>query len=351
MKRRELIYLGWQGNDNFGDELLYDAWKVALDLPLSKTAPLTLGRYLVKEGPRFARDRVASAGAERLVLLGGGTTIGFGTWARHVRLAQKMFGAAGVLIPGAGAAERGDDTLLSTQPYDWQAWRDEANVNLMGVRGPLTALECALNWHETSVLGDPALLYPLHRRIDVAPLSTIGVCLGSGGHSKFDVARVADAAARLADELDASITVFEVTAADAPVTRELVARIGRSVRVVTFSGDTDEMMREIAACRLVLSERLHGAVAASSLLVPTVPLAYASKCDDYWLSVAEERARIQPGATADDIVAEARRSLSSAQRAKRDANVEALQGRLETAASRIRAWLAGDLTTEQILTR
>lgn len=349
MTRRELIYLGWQDNDNFGDELLYEAWKAALDRPLEKTAPLTLSRYLVKEAPRFARHRLQSVGAERLVLLGGGTTIGFGTWAKHTRLAQSMFAASGVLIPGAGAAERGDATLLSTQPYDWDAWRTVPNVALMGVRGPLTARECARNWRPTDVMGDPALLYPLHRTIDVAPRPTIGVCLGSGGHSKFGVGEVADAAARVADDLDATITVFEVTPADRAVTRELVSRIDHPVRTVAFTGDVHDMMREIAACRLFLSERLHGAVAASSLRVPTVPLAYASKCDDYWLSVAQERARIQPGATADEILAEARRALEPAQRDRRDRNISVLQGRLEAAASRIRDWLGGGIPTKQLL--
>lgn len=349
MTRRELIYLGWQGNDNFGDELLHEAWKVALDHPLAKTAPLTMGRYLVKEGPTFLRDRLGSVGAERLVLLGGGTTIGFGTWARHLRLAQQMFGTAGVLIPGAGAAERGDDTLLASQPYDWAAWRAEPNVALWGVRGPLTALECTLNWQETNVLGDPALLYPVHRRIHAAPAATVGVCLGSGGHSKFDIGEVARAVTAMADELHAGVTVFEVTPADAPVTRELVQRMGRPVRVVAFTGDVHGMMREIATCRLFLSERLHGAVAASSLRVPTVPLAYASKCDDYWLSVAEERARIQPGARAGDIVAEARRAMAPTQRTLRDGNVARLQQRLDGAAARVRGWLAGDLSTRDVL--
>jgi hypothetical protein len=350
MTRRELIYLGWQGNDNFGDELLYESWKAALAHPLTKTAPLTLGRYLVKEAPRFARDRIASLGAERLLLLGGGTTIGFGTWAEHTRLAQTMFSTAGVLIPGAGAAERGDDTLLTSQPYDWPAWRAEPNVALYGVRGPLTARECARSWRPADVLGDPALLYPLHRTIEVEPEATIGVCLGSGGHSKFDIASVAAAVEMIADELQASVAVFEVTPADAPVTRDLARRIGRRVRTVVFDGDVHAMMQKIAACRLVLSERLHGAVAASSLRVPTVPLAYASKCDDYWLSVAEERARIQPGATVDDIVDEARRSLEPRQRDLRDRNVGVLQGRLEATASRIREWMSGGISTGRLLT-
>lgn len=349
MTRRELIYLGWQGNDNFGDELLYEAWKAALDRPLAKTAPLTLGRYLVKQAPGFVRDRLASAGADRLILLGGGTTIGFGTWAKHTRLAKSMFAASGVLIPGAGAAERGDDTLLNSQPYDWPAWRAEPGVALMGVRGPLTARECARNWRATNVIGDPALLYPLHRTIDVVPQPTVGVCLGSGGHSKFDIGSVADAAARAADDLDASVTVFEVAPSDRAVTQELVRRLGRPVRTLAFDGDVDDMMREIAACRLFFSERLHGAVAASSLRVPTVPLAYASKCDDYWLSVAQERARIQPGATADEMIDEARRALQPAQRDLRDRNVALLQGRLEAAASRIRDWLTGGIPTRQLL--
>lgn len=348
-KKRSLVYLGWQGNDNFGDELLYDSWRVALRDRLEVTAPLTLGRYLVKEAGHFARGRMRVAGGERLLLLGGGTTIGFRTWADHTRLARRMFGAAGMLIPGAGAAETGDDFLLSTQPHDWAAWRREPRVALLGVRGPLTAAECAEHWEPTGVIGDPALLYPRHVDIPSQRVDTIGLCLGSEGKSRFDVQSVARAVRTAAAELGASVTLFEMTPADRPVTDQLIHLLGDDTRVVRFDGDVRAMMTEIAACWVMVSERLHGVVAAVSLGVPAVPLAYASKCDDFWLSVTEERATIKPGFTEDALVAEVRRSLDPTRALRIAVRVERLGDALDRAAESIAAWQAGELPTDRLL--
>ncbi|WP_025159412.1 polysaccharide pyruvyl transferase family protein [Leifsonia aquatica] len=347
--KRSLIYLGWQGNDNFGDELLYDSWKVALDDSLEFTAPLTLGRYLVKEAGHFARTRTRVSGTERLLLLGGGTTIGFRTWADHTRLARRMFGATGMLIPGAGAAESGDEFLLSKQPHDWAAWRNEPQVGLLGVRGPLTAAECASYWQPAGVIGDPALLYPRHTDITTTPANTIGLCLGSEGTSRFDVADVAQGVRRAAEELGASITLFEVTPADAPVTEQLVRLLGREIHVIRFDGDVRNMMREIARCRIMVSERLHGVVAAVVAEVPAVPLAYASKCDDFWLSVAGERAALKPGLSQHQLVEEVRRSLSRDRLQEIASRTQHLGNALERAADSIKQWMAGDLPTHELL--
>lgn len=347
--RRSLIYLGWQGNDNFGDELLYDSWRAALHDRLEVTAPLTLGRYLVKEAGKYARARTRLAGCERLVLLGGGTTIGFRTWAEHTRLARRMFGASGTLVPGAGAAERGDRFLLSRQPHDWAAWKREPDVALFGVRGPLTALECSDQWEPTAVLGDPALLYPRHVDVTSSPLNTVGLCLGSEGTSRFDVAEVARTVRGVATELGATVTVFEVTSADRPVTDALRDLLGADTRVVGFDGDVRAMMTEIARCRLMVSERLHGVVAAVAAGVPAVPLAYASKCDDFWLSVAGVRAAIKPGVSGDRLAAELRQSLDSERSARIGASVQRLGDALDRSADAIRLWMAGCLPTKELL--
>jgi hypothetical protein len=349
-RRREIVYLGWQGNANFGDELLYDAWKVALGRDLEITAPLTLGRYLVKSLPGYLGQLLRMRGAERLVLLGGGTTIGFGTWARHTGLARVMYRAAGVAIPGAGAAERADAFLLARQPQDWAAWRRMRNVALLGVRGPLTDLECAQEWRPTGVIGDPALIYPRFANLDRPErANTIGLCLGSEGASRFDVPTVVAAVQRVARELGATVTVFEVTAADAPVTREVVRLLGGQSRLVRFSGSVREMMQEIAACRAFVSERLHGTVAAVSLGVASTPLSYASKCDDFWMSVTGERSSIRLDHSVDDLAHTIRLSLDPARQARIDSTVAELQELLIASASILTSWLAGERSTTDLL--
>lgn len=349
--KRELVYLGWQGNDNFGDELLWDAWKVALGRDLSVTAPLTLGRYLVKNVREYLAQRIALVGSERLVILGGGTTIGFGTWARHTRLAKRMYRAAGVVIPGAGAASSGDSFSLSRQPADWDAWQLQRDIALYGVRGPLTVDECEAAWRPTAVIGDPALLYPLHAGLELpaAPANRIGLCLGSDKATRFDLDTVVAAVKTAAEARGSEVVVFQVADTDSVVAEATAAALGPDVRIVRFTGSVAEMMQELANCRIVISERLHGAVAAVSLGVATVPLSYASKCDDFWMSVAGERAPITIGHTAEELVEAIDRSEDPALLARIADSVETLQDSLERAAAVLRGWLDGSVSTAQAL--
>ncbi|MCS4275659.1 polysaccharide pyruvyl transferase WcaK-like protein [Mycetocola sp. BIGb0189] len=348
---RRLVYLGWHGFMNFGDDLLRDSWQAALTDDLSLSAPLSRRDY-VTQAPRVAMDRMRTAGAERLVLLGGGTTVGFANWAGHARRAQIAYDADGILIPGAGAAESTDTFALGLQEQGWSDWADLSGVALMGVRGPLTARECAANWIPTPVIGDPALLYPT--LVDVAPAqrddTMIGVALGADPESRFDPHVVAEALRRIsmAERID-RVRVFALSATDREGAERFARMVGPLAEVVYYDGDVRDTMRSIAECGLFISERLHGAVAAVSLGVPTVALSYASKCDDFWLSVTGSRSPITVGHDADELLAEIRAVREPAYQAFVAGEVRALQGTLGRAAERINRWLAGQSSTTELL--
>jgi hypothetical protein len=351
IRTRRLVYLGWHGFQNFGDDLLHASWQAALDADLTVSAPLSRRDY-VERAPQFIRDRLGMLGAERLVLLGGGTTIGFGNWAGHTRLAAKAFGASGVLVPGAGAAEAVDAFAVGLQPQDWAAWAEQRDIALFGVRGPLTVRECELGWRPTGVLGDPALVYPA--LVDLSGISsdpaTLGVCIGADPASRFDVDVIAEAVREhVRSHAIAAVHVFALSPGDVAQAEALAARIGGVADVVAYTGDVEATMRDIASCGLFVSERLHGAVAAVSLGVPTVPLSYASKCDDFWLSVAGARADITVGHTADELVSAMGAALMPERRALVNGNLERLQERLLAAAARINAWLVGSAPTAALL--
>lgn len=348
---RRLVYLGWHGFMNFGDDLLRDTWQAALTDDLTLSAPLSRRDY-VSQAPRVAMDRMRTAGAERLVLLGGGTTVGFANWAGHARRAQLAYDAAGILIPGAGAAESTDTFALGLQEQGWSDWADLSGVALMGVRGPLTARECAANWMPTPVIGDPALLYPT--LIDFSgeerDETTIGVALGADPESRFDPHVVAEALRRIsmAERID-RVKVFALSSSDREGAERFARMVGPLAEVITFEGDVEATMRQIARCGLFISERLHGAVAAVSLGVPTVALSYASKCDDFWLSVTGARSPLTVGHSADELLAEVRTVREPAYQAYVAAEVESLQGTLGRAAERINRWLAGQSSTTEVL--
>lgn len=344
---RELVYLGWQGYNNFGDDLLHDTWRAALDAPLDVEAPLHGSAY-VKQMPEIVRWRTRSVGSRRLVLLGGGTTIGFSTWAGHARRAGLAYGAEAVVGLGLGAAESTDAHLLATQPHDWSAWARNTRFRLAGVRGPLSQREVEENLCPTEVVGDPALLYPLVRPVTPRGARAIGVALGSDPVSRFDLDMVADLVERQAAATGSHVRVFALSESDRATVRAFVARLRVTPEVHEYDEDVHATMEAIASCSVFLSERLHGVIAAAALGVPTVPLAYASKCDDFWLSVTGERPVTNVGASAAQIghaLDTAHTLTPSIQE-----HVSQMQRSLTTVRDRLLDWTRGDALRLDALT-
>jgi GT2 family glycosyltransferase len=342
--RREFVYLGWQGFANFGDDLLHETWKAALNDPLDIEAPLFPKDY-VKRAGSYIRHRRRLNGAESLVLLGGGTTVGFGNWAQHARTAVRAYGAEGIVIAGAGAASADDAYALELQKSDWELWRSVPGVVLFGVRGPLTQAESELNWRDPcSVIGDPALMYPVVTELTPTPLpkrSILGVCLGSQTSTRFDISVVAESikqSAAMSGDLE--VRVFQLANSDAEVAKRLSAELG-DVPIIRYDGDVRHMMAQISDCAVFVSERLHGAVASVAVGVPTVPLAYASKCDDFWLSVSGARPKIGIGHSVEELTSEIMESQTQGQVAVVNKNRDHLVEQLLVSASAVRSWKAG----------
>jgi hypothetical protein len=346
---REYVYLGWQGYQNFGDDLLHETWRAALGAPLDVEAPLHPRAY-VKAGPTILGQRLRSIGSRRLVLLGGGTTIGFGTWAGHARRAGIAYGAEAVVGLGLGAAESTDQHLLAAQPHDWAAWRSNRRFRLAGVRGPLSRIEVERHLGPAEVVGDPALLYPLVRPVTPSGPRVVGVTLGSDPTTRFDV----DTIARIVDARAAHdglpVVVFALSEADRSTARALASRITGTVTLHDYTGDVHETMQALASCTVLLSERLHGVIAATALGVPSIPLAYASKCDDFWMSVTGRRPTTTVGASGATIALAVDEAVRNPSPGIAPA-VAAMQGALGTLAARLRAWHDGHpLELDQLTT-
>lgn len=347
--RRSLVYLGWQGNANFGDDLLHETWRAALDDPLAVQAPLNARDYL-RGAPRFGLDRLRTLGAERVVLLGGGTSIGFASWAEHARLALRNFGADCLVGVGLGAASASDSYSLAQQRQRWEAWRTLGRLHIAGVRGPLTQDEVSAHLMPVDISGDPALLYPLVRHVPrpARAARRIGVSLGSDPHSRFDVDTVAAAVDEHARGVGADeVVTFALSAADQDTARQLSDRLTTASAVHAYT-DVAVTMAAIGSCDLMVSERLHGAVAAVSLGIATVPLSYASKCDDFWASVTGRAAPVTVGHSADDLV-DAMRTAEQ-ERAGIADRVGELQERLQRIRGELLAWKSGTRSTTDLLT-
>ncbi|GAB3573164.1 hypothetical protein GCM10027406_01210 [Leifsonia lichenia] len=346
--RRALIYLGWQGFENFGDDLLYDTWRAALGDRFAACAPL--GRDYLRRAPQVIGTRLRAVGSERLVLLGGGTTVGFANWGRHASRALTAYGASSLIVAGAGIAAATDERALSTQTQDWDVWAALPSVAYFGVRGPISSAESASHWRDAPMVGDPALLYPVVRPVAVAGgPSSLGVSIGAGGRSSFDLDAVAAAVDACRERVAAErVLIFQLAEEDAAVCARLRALLRSPSALVEFRGDVHDTMRAIAGTRLFFSERLHGVVAGVALGVPTVPLAYASKSVDFWSSVTD-RPLVSASADAAELLAAAEAALDSIEQRAVASRVSALCAHLSRAADLIRGWQDGAVSTAELV--
>ena len=346
--RRALVYLGWQGFENFGDDLLYDTWRAALGDRFAACAPL--GRDYLRRAPQVVGARLRAVGSERLVLLGGGTTVGFANWGRHARRALTAYGASSLIVAGAGIAAATDERALSTQSQDWGEWSALPSVAYFGVRGPISVAESAARWRAAPMVGDPALLYPVVRPVAAAGgLSSVGVSIGAGGRSSFELEAVAEAVDLSRERVGAErVLVFQLAEEDADVCARLRARLRSPSVLVEYRGDVHETMRAVAGVRLFFSERLHGVVAGVALGVPTVPLAYASKSVDFWTSVTV-RPLVPASANAAELLAAAEAALDSAEQRAVASRVAELCAHLNNAVDLIRGWQDGTVSTPALI--
>jgi polysaccharide pyruvyl transferase WcaK-like protein len=148
------------------------------------------------------------------------------------------------------------------------------------------------------VVGDPALLY--ERSGSVPSVARwIGLCLGNDGGNSTSPATLAKALLQLDPARHNLYKVFVLSPGDLPTAEALREELGSSAQLVRYAGDVDYIMDEIASCQLMVSERLHGSIAAAAVDVRPVSLAYLSKCVDFMESVGLGDYVFDPGDSAE----------------------------------------------------
>jgi hypothetical protein len=337
---RKLIYMGWLGHRNYGDDLLLAAWEQALDYRFSVVAPLNVRQY-ARNAPSFVRDRAQLMCSPTAILVGGGTCLGFRTWAEHVRLAQRMYRPEVTFLSGAGSAAAGDAYARDLQTVEWERWRRLSSIRLLGVRGPLTGLEVAEHWRASEVVGDPALMYQVERDHESeADSGRLGICLGSQTGTRFNVDLIGKSVGELRKQsgLD-SVVVLQASESDGEVARRLL-EVVPGATYIGYDGDVERFTRAIASCDMVLSERLHGSIAAAANGVATLPLAYATKCDDFWASVTGQPAPVHPASSMREVLDAC--TVAAASVASISLRVMELRQKLIGTVEEIQRWLIGE---------
>jgi polysaccharide pyruvyl transferase WcaK-like protein len=174
------------------------------------------------------------------------------------------------------------------------------------------------------------------------------VSVGASGKSRFDLPSLATAVDALATERGVPVTIVELAEEDAEVCARLRGLLTAPTSTHRFADDVHDTMTVLAAADLVVSERLHGAVAGFALRRPTVSLSYGSKCEDFWRSVVDHGDAVPVGAGADQVLRAARTALDPAEQARRDARVDEHCRSLRAVVEHVDAWLAGTVSTADL---
>jgi polysaccharide pyruvyl transferase WcaK-like protein len=335
-----LVYVGWTGHGNLGDDAIADAllphlpavepWHVPHD-------PKAFARRVLGGGLRGAGDRA--------VLVGGGTVVGRRNWrllleATGLLLARRRpwhligIGVEDPAFQGKNSFSAGDELTR---------WRDLcARFDRVTVRGPRSAALLDSVGIDAEVVGDPALLH--EPATPVAPRDKLlAVNLGYGddlwGH---DHARVVDAVAGLARGVVAdgwSVRFLVINPKDRQFAEEALRRAGVAgeIRLATTVPD---YFAAIGDCSVLVAERLHALVLAAAAGVPMAGLEYQPKCADFLASVGAAEwsvrtDRVTPEMLREHVDALARQRTTESARLLGE--VAALRTRLRDELARIRS--------------
>lgn len=285
---RTLLYVGWTGQRNLGDDAIADALIPRLGTVEQAHAPYQLADL----AKRVVGGGLASSG-RRALLLGGGTAIGRRNW-------RMVLTANGALLArakpwfmiGAGVEDpafQGRNSFSANG--ELARWRGICrNFDAVTVRGPRSVELLEGVGIPTRMVGDPALLHE-PAGITEPHDKLLGINLGYGddlwGH---DHDRVVDALAGLVKSLAGEgwrVRAIVVNPKDEPALRTCLSRSGVAAdRAEVVTADTVErFFAAVAPCTLLVAERLHALVLAAAAAVPVVGLEYQPKCADFLASV------------------------------------------------------------------
>lgn len=282
-----ILYSGWVGYGNLGDELLFVAHEKLFPehnlIPYHRMSFLKLFIWLNKKNIKGC-------------FLGGGTLINLpGSWLKDTKDMLSM--GLPVFALGTGVnfklTEPGKQPMVNDSIRNWIGPLEQ--FRYLGLRGPLSAevLDARLQ-RPTEVVGDTALslapdLYAAPEKDNI-----IGICVG---YSK-EISQIFDADTYRAifftfiKEYIAEgfeIILLPVVRKDEAFNYKLLKEVN-DIRcsIAGFRGDQQRYFSGVASCTLFIGQKLHGTVTATMLRVPSIMVSYHAKCVDYMHSIGME---------------------------------------------------------------
>jgi polysaccharide pyruvyl transferase WcaK-like protein len=285
-----IAYIGWTGQDNMGDEAMYEAHRQVF--PELHFAPCP------NLGPNLVLGTVARLRRGALVdgvCLGGGTLIGNGYFRRTLESVLAVSEGTPRFMLGVGVE---DPDFVGTRrrngSTELQRW-----VDLLGefdkvcVRGPLSQQALSDVGIASDVVGDPALILG-----DAAPVEevddrllgiNVGVTDDLWGNDLGAVQAHVTSFAQTMIHRGWRIRFVPLWPKDLRYTRDIARQLGDQVEVFDDYLDLDKLLGALRECTTFVGEKLHSVILASAVFVPSVALEYRPKCRDFQCSIGRER--------------------------------------------------------------
>jgi hypothetical protein len=277
-----LLYLGWLGYGNLGDEAMYDVVRERFGSAVR--APLH---------PQLLAGDVDFDGV-RAVVLGGGTLIGHAEFRGVLEafLAARPGGPAFVL--GAGV----DDPLFRRDAGiedrgDLPAWAGLLpRLSRVAVRGERSRAILAELGVDAEVCGDLALLLrgdtaaePQDRVLGL----NLGVAWRIWGNEPGLLLDQVVAFGRRAAAEGWRLRLLPIWSHDVPYLAAAAQAIGEAADLRGVPATAAAFLDEVAPCRVFVGQKLHATVLAQVAGVPSVMLEYHPKCREVQASLGLER--------------------------------------------------------------
>ncbi len=300
--KKNILYLGFIGFQNLGDEVCYDAFTQRLALmPGYQAIP-----YDLREKPSVAE--IFRRSPLRGVVLGGGSLL------QGTAFIEPAFEAAGMGLPmwmfGTGVDYFTEDyakELTSGTPQDTpQMFEDKEletdkikkiirHCRFAGVRGPLTYrfLSSVAGGDKVRIIGDPGLVYMPGKDASLLGLRPgnrfVAVNWGGSfgsiyGHDEVrTMAGLADGLRRLIDNLGYGILIYPMWEGDTEPCARLFEAVDRKGRCVLAPGvgTVNGVCRMLREAAFSIGLKLHANILSARMGTPFIALAYRSKCYDF----------------------------------------------------------------------
>ncbi len=280
-QEKPIGYIGWLGHRNLGDEVMFQLIQSAFsEFPITP--------FIAPPGERLlALLKLGGSGFFRAIFLGGGTLIN-STYLASVQLASSF--RVPIYTIGTGVGSPGFGISLHQPLGNWRdVLRDSPSVS---VRGPLS--KCRLEeagFSDALVIGDPALglapesppLFRTRNRLLINLTQEPGTEPFEGKYSVFR--HVGSIAAEFASR-GGEVVGIALGNKD----KAVLQRFRREFQVPTMvieshRSSVRSLLPSLAGSIGLIGVRLHSAILASCLGVPSILFSYRDKCADFMNSM------------------------------------------------------------------